>query len=268
MLIIYNDKEQPEPGLLCHPDIHPLGLYIHERLKLIYCSACKWVLPPQSVARHISDHHKFLHVKVNEPQILAMAKHYELEEKLPTIKGPVPQFSGLPLFEGCIKCPICDAIYHRSSMKVHYSNQHPGAPTIDFGSLTEVSAQRLNKGKFGKTLFQVIIPAKCPDPITATHSIVDHLRTNRDNLVPEYFSMALDARALSSWMKYTNWHVHVEGYHSSELIALVAMPSKNETLLAKLAEAVTGIYDMGYGFIDDSNILLLQRLKSEDSDGK
>jgi hypothetical protein len=265
---IVSQEELPEPGLLRHPDIHPLGLYIHERLKLIYCSACKAVLPPQSVARHISDNHKHLHTKLNEPQILAMAKHYKLEEKLPTIKGPVLQFSGLPLLGGNVKCPICDAIYHRSSIKVHYSSQHSGAPTINFNALLEVPAQRLNKGKFGKSMFEVIISSTCPDPVTSTHSIVDNLRTMRDNLLPKYFSTALDARALSSWMKYTNWHDHVEGYHSSELIALVAMPGKDETHLAKLAEAVTAFYDMGYGFIDDSNTLLLQMLKSEDSDGK
>lgn len=237
------------------------------QLGLIYCLDCKSVLPAQSVVRHISDHHKHLHVHVNEPRILALAKNYKLEEKLPTIKGPVPQFSGLPLIKGCVKCPICHAIYSRSSIKVHYSNGHPGAPTIDFNSLPDITAQQLNKGKFGKTMFQVILPSTCPDPITAT-SAVDHLRTLRDNLVPEYFSKALDPRALSSWIKYTNWHLHVDGFHASELIALVEMPAKNEALLAKLGDAVTAIYDLGYEFIDNSNIILLQKLKSDDLDEK
>jgi len=261
-------EENPNSELISHPAIHPLGLFIQQRLRLIFCSGCKWVLPAQSVARHISDHHKHIYVPVNESQILALAKDFNLDDKLPVIKGPVLRFDGLPLIEGCVKCPICDAIYSKSSMKVHYSNQHSGAHIIDFNLIPEIYAQQLNKGKFGKAMFQVTLPAAPQVSITATQSIVDYVRTMRDDLVPEYFSTALDARALSSWMKYTNWHLHVEGHHSSQLIALVAMPRKDEAPLAKLEEAVTAIYDMGYGYIDDSNTLLLQMLKSEDSDGK
>ena len=46
------------------------------------------------------------------------------------------------------------------------------------------------------------------------------------------------------------------------------MPQKDEALLAKLGEAVTAIYDMGFEFINDSNIILLQKLKSDDLDGR
>ena len=60
----------------------------------------------------------------------------------------------------------------------------------------------------------------------------------------------------------------MDGCHTSDLIALVAMPQKDEALLAKLEEAVTAIYDMSYEFIDDTNVIVLQKLKSDDLDGK
>ena len=60
----------------------------------------------------------------------------------------------------------------------------------------------------------------------------------------------------------------MDGYHSSELMALVATPRKNEPPLANLEKAVTAIYDTGYGFIDDSNMIVLQKLKTDDLDGK
>jgi len=51
-------------------------------------------------------------------------------------------------------------------------------------------------------------------------------------------------------------------------MALVATPRKNEPLLANLEKAITAIYDTGYGFIDDSNMIVLQKLKTDDLDGK
>ena len=132
--------------------------------------------------------------------------------------------------------------------------------------MPEIFAQQLNKGQH-KTLFEVLVPSAHQDPSTSS-SVINNLRNSRDNLVPQYFSKTLDARALSSWIKYTNWHIHVEQYQTNELMALVAVPQKNEAYLAKLEEAVTAIYDMGYGFIEDSNIIVLQKLKSDDLDGK
>lgn len=252
--------------LLSHPDLQPLGLVIQARLRLIICTACQSALLAKSVARHFSDKHKGLHVPVHEEIILAVAKEWQLADIMPVIQSPVLKFNGLPLITGCVKCPTCQGVYGRATMPNHHSQNHSSTPTPDFSRLPEIFAQQLNKGQH-KTLFEVLVPSAHQDPSTSS-SVINNLRNSRDNLVPQYFSKTLDARALSSWIKYTNWHIHVEQYRTNELMALVAVPQKNEAYLAKLEEAVTAIYDMGYGFIEDSNIIVLQKLKSDDLDGK
>jgi hypothetical protein len=46
------------------------------------------------------------------------------------------------------------------------------------------------------------------------------------------------------------------------------MPHKDEPALLKLAAAITTIYDTGYEYIDHTNIIVLQKLKSDDLDEK
>ena len=69
-------------------------------------------------------------------------------------------------------------------------------------------------------------------------------------------------------MQFTGWHSHVQPFPVTELMTLVQMPDKNEHNLKKLAAAVTAIYDLGYGLIDKTNPIVLQRLKTDDLDGK
>lgn len=252
--------------LLYHPHLQPLGLVIQARLRLIICTACQSALLAKSVVRHFSDKHKGLHVQVHEEKILAVAQEWKLADVMPVIQTPVLKFSGLPLITGCVKCPTCQGVYGRGTMPKHYSQHHSSIPTPNFCQLPEIFSQQLNQGQH-KTLFEVLVPSAHQDPSTS-NTVINHLRNSRDNLVPQYFSKTLDARALSSWIKYTNWHIHVEPYCTSDLIALVAMPQRNEPCLAKLKDAVTAIYDSGYGFIEDCNIIVLQMLKSDDLDGK
>ena len=185
---------------------------------------------------------------------------------MPVIQTPALKFSGLPLVTGCVKCPTCQGVYGHGTMPNHHSQNHSFIPTPNFSQLPEIFAQQLNKGQH-KTLFDILVLSANQNPSTSS-TVIYHLQISCNNLVPQYFSKTLDACALSSCMKYTNWHIHIEPYCTSKLIALVAMPQKNETSLAKLEDAVTAIYDSGYGFIEDSNIIVLQKLKSDDLDGK
>jgi len=261
-----DNQQGSDCDLISHHHLQPLGLVIQARLCLIICTTCQSALLAKSVARHFSDKHKGLHVPVHEERISEIAQTWNLADIMPVIKTPVLKFSGLPLVTGCVKCPICQGVYGCGTMPNHHSQNHSSIPTPDFSQLPEIFAQQLNKGPY-KTLFEVLVPSAHQDPSTSS-TVINHLQISCDNLVPQYFSKTLDARALSSWIKYTNWHIHVEPYQTSELIALVAMPQKNETYLAKLEDAVTAIYDAGYGFIGDCNIIVLQKIKSDDLDGK
>ncbi|KDR69489.1 hypothetical protein GALMADRAFT_1352513 [Galerina marginata CBS 339.88] len=151
-------------------------------------------------------------------------------------------------------------------MPPHHSTVHAGMPVPKFNTLPSISAQQLNRGPH-KTLFEVFGPSLQHDT-NITIPVIEHLRAARDNLVPEYFFKDTEARGLSSWMKYTNWHTHVEPYHCSHLIAQAAVPGKSEPALLKLATAVTAIWCTGYKNIETTNIIVLQKLKSDDMDGK
>lgn len=197
---------------------------------------------------------------------MAVANEWELGDEMPIINGPVVQFTGLPLIEGCIKCPTCSAVFGKITMPSHYSKCHPGIPAPKFSSLPSTHAQQLNKGQ-NKTLFEVLMVAAQPE-IATSDTIIDHLRTSRDNLVPQYFPKTLDARALDPWMRFTGWHSYVQSFNGAELISLVGMPRKDETIWNKLAATVTAIYETGYEFIGNTNIIVLQKLKTDDLDGK
>jgi len=264
MLIHIN--KGPCSDLLPHPHLQPLGLSIQSRLRVLICSSCQSALLPQSVARHFSEKHNDIGVHLNEEQIATVATQWQLATVMPVVKGPVVQFSGLPLVEGYVKCPTCGGVFSKTTMPSHHSSKHAGIPAPKFRTLPAVLAQQLNKGQH-KTLFEVIVPSTILEP-AAFNTVIEHLRTSRDNMVPEYFPKELDARALTPWMQYTGWHSHVQPFQTTELIALVGMPRKDEASLGKLAAAVTAIYDTGYELIDKTNIIVLQKLKTDDLEEK
>lgn len=253
--------------LIYHEDLQPLGLSIQSRLRLMICSHCQSALLPKSVVRHFSDLHKNIHVQVNEKKILAVAQLWNLCTEMPDVASPTIVFQGLALLEGCIKCPFCERIFSQNTMPSHHSTDHAGIPTPGFNQLVPIYAQKLNNGNH-KSLFEVIVPVPHASAPLSINIIIDHLRTSRDNLIPQYFPTTIDPRSLSSWMKYTGWHTFVELHDTSTLIAYVAMPQKHEPTLERLKIAVTSIFNTGYQDIDNTNIIVLQKLKTEDQMGQ
>lgn len=197
---------------------------------------------------------------------MAIADEWNLEDEMPIIKGSHVQFGGLPLVEGCIKCPTCSGVFGRTTMPSHYSKFHPGIPSPKFSSLPSIYAQQLNKGQ-NKTLFEVVVVTANLETAPSS-TVINHLRTSRDNLVPQYFPKTLDARALDPWMRFTGWHSHVQPFHTTELISLVSIPRKDEMILNKLAVTVTAIYETAYEIMGNTNTIVLQKLKTDDLDGK
>ena len=122
---------------------------------------------------------------------MAVADEWKLVDEMPIIGGPVNQFSGLPLIEGCIKCPTCSGMFGRMTMASHHSKCHPGILTPNFSSLPSIHAQQLNKGQ-NKTLFEVFTVAAHPET-APTDTIINDLCISHDNLVPQYLPKTLDA---------------------------------------------------------------------------
>lgn len=231
-------------------------------------------LLPQTTIRHLSMVHQVAH-NIKEDQIQAIAKKWNLVNVMPNITGPIHKLGGLAVTSQCSKCPLCSIsviLGCQASMSKHYSQSHHGVPHFKINTQPLINAQQLNKGQH-KSFFEVIISPALAQP-TATEAtepaddIINYLRISRNNVVPQYFFKALDARAISNWIKYTKWHLHIEPYNTNTLIALASSPSKDETQLLQLKDAVTSIYQTGYDCIDSTNIILLQKLKTGNLDGR
>lgn len=254
-----------EAELVFDEHLNPLGIRIQSRLRILICTHCQVALLPKSVRRHISDHHKHLQSLANEQSILTVSKVWDLLHEMPKIESPAIFFQGLPLFPDCVKCLHCTRVFAKSTLPSHHSTVHSGVPTPHFDKLVPIYAQRLNNGQ-NKSLFEVIVPSVAGPPISQ-NIVVQHLRISRDNLVPQYFPDTVDPRSLSSWMKYTGWYAYTQPRSSSLLVALVAMPQANETGFAHIKSAVSAIFDTGYQCITKTNLIVLQKLKTNDVNG-
>lgn len=259
-----NAEEKME--LESHKDLKPMGLYIQTRLRVLICTTCKCALLPTSVVRHFSEHHKKIGVRITKEKLQEIAEQWDLAVQLPTIKIPGLFYRGLPIISNCIKCPFCPNVYGQASLHTHSSVKHPGLPPPNFKNLPRISCQRLNNG-LNNSLFEVFVPSTGPNP-QPSNTTIDHLRMSRDNLLAANHPVVLDARALSSWMKFTGWHSHVAPCHTGELMSLVAMPHRDEPTLKYLEKVVTEIFDAGYRYIGKTNTIVLQKLKTDDLMGK
>lgn len=260
-----NVHQSEQSELMFHEYLHSLGLHIQTRLHVLICTGCETVLLPKSVLRHFSEHHCSSQVKINEETILNIATQLNLLEEMPNIQSPVLYYQGLTLFQDCFKCLHCPKVFGKKTLPVHYSTDHPRQSRPKFDQLPPIYAQKLNNGQH-KSLFEVFVPWAASVP-TSTNKMIEQLRLSRDNLIPQYFPHTVDSRSLSPWMRYTGWHSYVAPYPTSWLIALVAMPQKDEPRLQKIKAAVASIFDSAYNYIDKTNLIVLQRLKTDDIKG-
>jgi hypothetical protein len=251
--------------LKSHPDIHHLGLSVQLVLKLFVCQECKIALTGDSIGNHLHNFHGTgLDIQVDTYKIRQIINEYDLLQEMPVINGPIPQVEGLLLFKDCVKCPTCQIIYSRESLRMHYSRNHPGMIKLKADSLPGIFAQQLNKGA-NKKLFEVI-PCPTPTtsfPISSPQDIIQHLRSDRNNLMEKYHPKDIDARAVSPWLLITGWHVHTQPYNAAELCKLVAIP-KNEGRLDKLGNAVQSVLNHAYDIMTITSTLVLQKINSSD----
>ena len=241
-----------------------MGLLIQLDLKLFVCQACKIALTGDNIGNHLHNIHDMGCIQVDTLKIKQIINEYGLLQEMPAINGPIPQVEGLLLIKDCVKCPNCDNIYSRGSLRMHYSRQHPTMINPGADGLPAVFAQQLNKGA-NKKLFEVI-----PYPIPTTSSpksthqaIIKNLRSERDNLIKNYHPKEIDARAICPWLLATGWHFHIQRYNAEDLCKLVAIP-KNEGRLDKLGNAVQSILSHAYDKIAITSTLVLQKLNTSD----
>ena len=212
-----------------------------------------------TIPDHIYHLHKSSKIQLDMAELTKVAKEFNIQSEMPKISGPIPRLHGLPLIPNCVRCPYCDKIYGKDSLRMHHSRDHPGTPTPT--SLPTCFAQQLNRNIY-KTLFQVIVTPKTTI-MTPANTIIENLRKERDTIIRKYIPHDVDARAVSPWLLATGWHTHVAEYETDELIHLVKVP-KNEDHLDKLSKAVLMLLEKGYGYLDQTSEIVLQKLNSAD----
>ena len=251
--------------LISHPDIHHLGILIQPVLKLFICQQCQIALTGNNIGHHLHTFHNTTQdIQVNTINIQNIVDEYNLLQEMPIITGPVPQIHGLKLLNNYVKCPQCNNICSRESLRIHYNRQHSDIKNCKINSLPGIFAQQLNHGA-NKKLFQVIpYPiSNISCPTSSPKDIIKNLRSERDNLIQQYYPKDIDARAVSPWLLATGWHIHIQPYDAIELYKLVAMP-KNEGRLGKLSYAVQSLLTHAYDLMVVTNTLILQKLNTAD----
>jgi len=214
-----------------------------------------------TIPDHIYHLHKASKIQLDMAELTKVAEEFNIQSDMPTISGPIPRLHGLALIPNCVRCPYCDKIYGKDSLRMHHSRDHSSIPTPDIASLPTCFAQQLNRGIY-KTLFQVIVSPKTVIT-TPSNTIVENLRKERDTIIQKYIPHDVDAQAVNPWLLSTGWHTHVAEYETDELIHLVKIP-KQENHLDKLSNAVLMLLEKGYGYLDQTSEIVLQKLNSAD----
>ncbi|KAH7903590.1 hypothetical protein BJ138DRAFT_1020380, partial [Hygrophoropsis aurantiaca] len=73
-----------------------------------------------------------------------------------------------------------------------------------------------------------------------------------------------DIRNITPWLRMTGWHIHTQPYHASDLVNLAKTPRNDDPLLPGLKDAVKSYFQAAVDLIPQTNLLVLQRLNTDD----
>ena len=249
-------------ALICPSELLPYGVCIQPVIRALICIPCDCALTCKTLSNHIHDCHPNIASHIPTTLLDHITNKYNIVHTLPNITGPIPPIDGLTVRTGLVECPECKRIYSRDSLRAHHSKDHSGVARGHLKDLRNVHVQRLNSGSH-KSYFEVF-PTCAPNQIIGNENLLLHMRKARDSTIESYSPDKLDARVITPWLRAVHWYDHVQSFTTNTLRELVEMPSKGDPLY-NLKDGVLNLFEMAYRIIPDTDLLILQRLNTDDA---
>lgn len=234
------------------------GLTINKRLKAILCTHHGEALT--GVARH----RKSKHTESKAPtldleQLKAICLKHGIGD-VPVIEAqrePIISYDGITVKEG-FACQVCAYVAGTElSIIEHYNKEHgSGVPK----SYTHCSYQQLCGKDTHKAKFRVH-PKAIPEPVTPLEAVMEAMR-EEITLLAKPSESTVNARAISPWLLASGFHLHVETFNKTELMALVA--GGLDTKTAKIRKVVRKYYFKAADLLPVTPELVKQMLNSPD----
>jgi hypothetical protein len=252
-----------DPSSLISPsELLPYGVCVQPVIRTLICIPCDCALTCKTLSNHIHEAHPNITSHISKKLLDHITHKYNIVPTLPNIIGPIPPIDGLTVRTGHVECPECKRIYSRDGLRAHHSKEHSGLTRLHPNDLRKVHVQRLNSGSH-KSYFEVF-PNCAPKRIVGNENLISHTRKARDSTIESYSPDKLDARVITPWLRAVHWYDHVQPFTTTRLRELVEMPSKGDPLY-NLKDGVLNLFEMAYRIIPDTDLLILQRLNTDDA---
>lgn len=256
---------QPTFGLLHHDYLDAMNIVVNEEFHFLICEVCKIAIKTNTLKTHLHNKHLGANYKLKSDELSKAFKELDvIQGELPTIQGPRPPLTGLPVTDA-IACNLCSFVCGTSrTMDKHYSDCHQGITKPK--QWCKCKAQRLKST--GSSLWEVIMIQETKQSKSSHEKLVMMLldEIEQELTVVEASS---DHRMVSPWLVHTNWHTYVAQNSLAKNISgwrrLVTIPTAKDTwwtLWRYLRQATETYFSKALDLIDITDELVLKRLNS------
>lgn len=248
--------------LITTPDLNSLGLAINTELNVFICMHCASALTTTNVGGHFQRLHPEIRLLSTLDQLAADCGITDTYPIFAYPEEPRLQFSGIKVQQDASGCPLCAyTAVNPKTIQSHLTKKHPGSKA---SILTELQAQRLNKGASKASKKYIRVKPRLPPITSTTFTLLDEFQ---DFKWQKYqVQDTPNARLVSPWLMRTNWHDHIHPHlaHIPELCELVEIPDATE--FPGLKHAVLMYFQTATGLLANTDELVRQIINSADPD--
>jgi hypothetical protein len=227
--------------LKTNDELSQYSIYVDPTLSIPICTFCGVAIPVEHARNHVREHHASQKRDVMSQAIFSSAlRALGAASDLVIPSSPIAPIPTLCCHDGraCIEPGCSELMLSSTAARRHFQEAHPGVkPT---GHTRSATIHRLFEFRGVQKLVEV-------DPslalVASPQSVSDYLKELGGNERPESkFELPSDDRFVSHFLSYTKWGTVVEGFSTTDLISLVALPEKGAALFALKAAAREYIY--------------------------
>lgn len=239
------------------------GFIINKRFSLLICTACEYAVRPSEASSHIKVQHADRGLDpLPEATVLSFCEEFTLPSPVILFPKPttvIPPVAGIKIVDGYV-CEGCGyALASYKAMRKH-SNQCPeGEASKIRGALLQMAFGRGGEGHCYFEVERTGVHTTLPHLVDARNIVHQALKKNK---TPVKSDRLQDVRDRALFLSVMRWDVHVAPFSSSALFALVAAPSKAETIYTRLNTEIRMYIDKTNTVVKTCPVELLQDLVS------